>query len=710
MKLSSRKMTIAYQVLRMGLLALIGLSFISTEAGGQNIRVEARISSLSGGSAVRQVTGRGVFPLRKGDEVTPGDEIDTRGGARVLIAMSDGSVITVMPGTRVVLKDFRSAGSIRELIDIIIGRVRIKVNRMGGRPNPARVNTPSASIAVRGTEFGVVVIPGETSVVVYEGLVEVINRFAPDQRALVEPGQAVTVRQNDNIRFFVPGPGSEIGDLNERRNFRNDLNRNQRIAIYAAGIVGGDILRNQAGEYERHIESIIEPGETPPLTRFLAYPEPYLDSQENPAFATAFKSISSRALLLSSARSLRGVGSTRTVSDTAITGPFDYGALYQGSVFFPLGESRFVLGGYFTHTFSGVRSLDQAELDLTPLLSPVKLTGQRTISTRTVNQTRIGSLIIARTFGSEERTSLGFAFDYVNGGGALNGTTSLVTGNSTGGGPGFNGINVREELVARSDVSRTRFRAGMTHLFRNGNKIAVHYHRGEGSARDQDESRLFNGLALPLDSVELRSDFDEIGIRLRGPVTKKLFYGVEGSWIDVDIGEKLRRSVIVPSQQREDLRRMLFGGGFGYMLRPGTFFSVDLAAGKIDIGESINEDATGNLLERTHERKHFFSVHAAAQSDLWKGLFAGASVIGLGQRLTLDRTLFPDRFGRKLTSTGLFAPDGITRDIFTDPIADLSLGLRMKQKFVLQYVFTTDFGRTPGSHILMLRLDFGRRE
>lgn len=692
----------------LGLLAVI-LSLQAT-AGGQN--ADARVAGLSGGTALRVVSGRGSFQLKKGDGLMPGDRIDTRGGAKVVIEMSDGSLITVLPGSQVVLRDLQSAGSLRDILEILGGRVRLKVNRVGGRPNPVRVNTPTASIAVRGTEFGVIVAPGETAVAVYEGLVEVISRSAPDQRALVEPGQAVTIRQNDIIRFFVPGPGSEIGELNERRNLRKEIDKHQTTAIFARGIAGGDVLRNQAGEYQRQIQSIIEPGESPPLTRFLAYAEPYLDSQENPAFAGSFRSISSRLLFLSSIRSIRGAGSTRSIeADASLTGPYDYGGLYQGSVYLPLGGSRYVLGGGFTHTLAAVRGLDQAQIDLTPPPSLVPVTGERTISTRTTSQTRIGSIILARNFGAEERTSIGIGIDHVEGSGTLSGATTLVSSAPlVPGGLGFSGLNVREDLEATSSVSRFRFRAGITHQFSNGHRLAVHYHRGIGSAHDRDETRFFNGLPLPLDRVEIRSEFQEFGMRLRGPITPRLYYGIESSWLDARIDETIRRSVIVPASERRDLGRALFGGGFGFVLRPGTLLSMDLSAGRIFDDQNLSEDSTGNPLERKTQSKTFYSMHLAAQSDIWKGIFAGASVLGLGQRFSLERSLFPDQYGRRLTGEGLFATDGLTRNVFTDPLADLNVGLRLKNLLVLQYVYTTDFGRSPSSHILMLRFDFGRKE
>jgi len=74
----------------------------------------------------------------------------------------------------VLLQDYRNAGSLRELLRITLGRVRIRINHYGGRPNPYRVDSPTASIAVRGTHFTVTVAArGDTEVVVIDGLVEV---------------------------------------------------------------------------------------------------------------------------------------------------------------------------------------------------------------------------------------------------------------------------------------------------------------------------------------------------------------------------------------------------------------------------------------------------------------------------------------------------------------------------------------------------------
>src|SRR5689334_17545860 len=158
--------------------------------------------------------GTAPFALTRGFALNPGDSLDTRGGGQVVIELSDGSMVVVQPESVVVLKDFRAAGSLRELFEITLGRVRVKINHFGGRPNPYRMNSPTASIAVRGTEFSVIVdAQGDTQVEVYEGAVEVVSLTDPSRRALIEAGRGVMVLPGQDLRFYAPPPGArDTGD------------------------------------------------------------------------------------------------------------------------------------------------------------------------------------------------------------------------------------------------------------------------------------------------------------------------------------------------------------------------------------------------------------------------------------------------------------------------------------------------------------------
>src|SRR5262249_9282794 len=85
--------------------------------------VDARVASVNG-TALRRNSQR-AFILARGDSLNPGDEVDTRGGGRVVIELTDGSVVVVHPNSRIVMGDYRSAPSLREMFRILIGRVRV---------------------------------------------------------------------------------------------------------------------------------------------------------------------------------------------------------------------------------------------------------------------------------------------------------------------------------------------------------------------------------------------------------------------------------------------------------------------------------------------------------------------------------------------------------------------------------------------------------
>jgi hypothetical protein len=99
-------------------------------------------------------------------------------------------------------------------------------------------------------------------------------------------------------------------------------------------------------------------------------------------------------------------------------------------------------------------------------------------------------------------------------------------------------------------------------------------------------------------------------------------------------------------------------------------------------------------------------LHAAVQADVWRKLFVNGSLLSLTQSRVTDLTLLPDRFGRRLTTDGLFAPNGRTRDRFTDYFSNLGIGWRFKRNFLAEYVFSTDFGHTSPRHTLLLRYTF----
>src|SRR5262245_4888365 len=327
--------------------------------------VEARIRSVKG-SALRYNNQR-IFTLAKGDVLSPGEEIDTRGGGRVTIELTDGSIVIVQPNSHIIINDYRNAPSLRELFRIVLGRVRVNINHLGGKPNPYRVNSPTASILVRGTVFDVAVdLSGDTSVVVYQGLVEVESVSDPRRRALVSPGRGVLVRLNENFLFFTAGSG---GEINQRNTGSNGINRFTNQSVDTVIDAGGSLRTILANDYERYIESIVEPGQSPPLQRFTAFPDSHFDSLDNPAYSTEFGAMEGRVWVVPSFSGALGSFGRDLNSGIDPLGPVDFGYLAQGTFFVPLECARTVIGGAFAG--SGSRMQSSAEAMITGLPTPL---------------------------------------------------------------------------------------------------------------------------------------------------------------------------------------------------------------------------------------------------------------------------------------------------------------------------------------------------
>lgn len=663
--------------------------------------VEARVSGVSG-TATRLSVTRLSKALASGDLISPGDEVDTRGGGQVTIELTDGSAVIVRPGSRVVMRDYRSASTLRELFEITVGKVRVKINHYQGRPNPYRVNSPTASIAVRGTEFAVAVeARGDTRVVVYEGLVEVASRTAPQRRALVEPGRGVIVRPNQDIRFFTPGPGDQIGERSERGE-RDDQrgqsqNNSQNQSNGASTGQSGNVTNDEAGEYERYTSRATE-DEALPFLRFLAFPDSHLDSLANPAYASEFTSAEGRIFLLPSFSGTRGGEDGASFFGLRAPRPVDYSFSPQASFFAPLPRWRAVVGGSATLARNGFQSFSADEsVALTGLPFQPGATGVRADSASTTKTDFIGSAIFARRFGSEGRTSVGAAVERLTGRGSfLNFTTQTDDA----------GLTTRERLDAISRNTRTRLTLGFAHDFSGGHKLGLVYRYEASSADDSDRTHTLGATALALDSTRVTGRASEVGLLLRGPLTRKLFYGVEGTLRFARADESLRRAVIVDSHERDRLTRSSLGFGLGYALRPRTVLSFDVAGGYSSGNARRFEDATGNVLEEDGRRARFLSLHAGMQTDVWRNLFVGGSFLYLLQSHNDSLTLYPDRFGRRLTTEGVSAPNGLTRDRFGSYYSNFSLGWRFTPNFLAAYVFSTDYGRNPPGHTLLLRYTF----
>ena len=160
-------------------------------------QVGLRVSSVAGNVEWRAVNGNAFRPLITSQPVQVGDEVRTGPDAQLILEVPDGSYMVVSENSKLVVEDFWS-GDLRSLMNLMVGKVRFYIQRLGGRPNPYRVTTPTALIAVRGTTFEVSVDEAQIAEVrCLEGRVSVETVGLPNREVILEPGRKTLVRPGE---------------------------------------------------------------------------------------------------------------------------------------------------------------------------------------------------------------------------------------------------------------------------------------------------------------------------------------------------------------------------------------------------------------------------------------------------------------------------------------------------------------------------------
>jgi hypothetical protein len=638
---------------------LFGLLTVLAQSGP----IEVRVARLSGRASLTRGTAR-PFPLRRGDVLAPGDVIETGPTARVSLELSDGSQMAIYGSTRVVLQDFRQAGSLRELVNVVLGRVRFKINKLGGRPNPYRVNSPTASIAVRGTEFTVsVAASGETRVAVFEGLVEVTSRLDPQQRRLVEPGRSVIVRPSGDISLRLPGPGSELEA--QIKPLSNQLSSYFRASADAVAL-----------GFDSYNRAVTESSVNNLPARFAAFADGHFDSLFNPAYATEFKRGDGRLYFLPSLSAPFEHG--RPATGAPSVHPFDYAVAAQASYFAPL-DSRWVIGGGLATTRTRLESFAFYQTRE----EQSRLTRTHTLEGSLAADTGTASLLVARSFGAGARTSLGLKLERTESRAVLN--TTEVNKEEWQGTPEPFVSQFFNDRHARSH--RTTAMLGFAHDFERGDKLGLSYSYGAAASgfryRLDDVQATFGN---PVIAQGVATRMMETAVLLRGPVTRRLFYGVEGAWLSERVTDdrQHKKSTLV---ERRETQRPRIGGGFGFALRPRTVFSVDLSfAHRRVTADTVELSRDESLRNKQHYSTSFVNGHLGLQSDLGRRLIASASVLRVFERRAFERLDYRER------------------QYYT--FSHFGLGWRVRPAWLVEYFIATDYGRRGPSHTVVLRYDF----
>lgn len=139
------------------------------------------------------------WALHVGDAIRVRQMIVTGSDGFATFQVSDGSTFEVFPNSRVIFRE--NPSNWKDLLDLLIGRVKVHIEKFGGKPNPTSVKAPTAVISVRGTTFDVVAEDEDmTMVSVEEGEVAVRHVvFAYNPEVMLRPGDSIRVYRNQPL-------------------------------------------------------------------------------------------------------------------------------------------------------------------------------------------------------------------------------------------------------------------------------------------------------------------------------------------------------------------------------------------------------------------------------------------------------------------------------------------------------------------------------
>jgi hypothetical protein len=227
--------------LRIRVLAPLAVLLAASEVMAQ----EARIVSLSGTVSVAR--GRQApRPLALADAIQNGDELITGSNSEAVIRAPDGSTVHLFPDSHVIFSE--QSLDLREFLHLVLGSVKVQIEKLTGRANPHRVTTPTAVIAVRGTTFSVFVDEEDaTLVAVDEGAVAVSARAWPAEEVVLLRGHRCWVRRGERPSQAQGFRGrSERADLISPRPLRRETPRVVSRGIVQANEIRLPLLRPRA--------------------------------------------------------------------------------------------------------------------------------------------------------------------------------------------------------------------------------------------------------------------------------------------------------------------------------------------------------------------------------------------------------------------------------------------------------------------------------
>lgn len=217
------------------IIATLTLTLGISLAQAQGTKLAATIEVLDAGVEMLRVDTSNWIALSGGSVVGVGDTIRTNETGRARITFfANGTDVELSPVTTYRINDFEGSETDYLLrVEVIVGETLQRINRIANATPDYSIDTPSMTLAARGTVFVVRVLPvGRSAMLVREGGVSAGKSAADDPR-LVEPGFGVRADPDEPVSESVPATtfdqlDSALDGCAVTVNFADDVSVNVR--------------------------------------------------------------------------------------------------------------------------------------------------------------------------------------------------------------------------------------------------------------------------------------------------------------------------------------------------------------------------------------------------------------------------------------------------------------------------------------------------
>lgn len=204
---------------------------MATDGAAKLVAMTGQVSVLRDGDP---------WALHVNDYVQPMQVIVTGDNGSGMFKVADGSTFEVFPNSKVYFRANR--GNWDDLLELILGKIKVQIEHLGGVPNGNKVHTPTAVISVRGTTFDVEYDPDleYTTVTDEDGSVEVARATRLDDKKILHANESIVVYKNERLGKA----GIDKGNLAKRvmQSAMDALTQqaiNSRMGAPASGPAGG---------------------------------------------------------------------------------------------------------------------------------------------------------------------------------------------------------------------------------------------------------------------------------------------------------------------------------------------------------------------------------------------------------------------------------------------------------------------------------------